>query len=92
MKALVASVRAELRLERARAFLKELPRSGDALLIGPSFETVAVVMRSTGVSIFGWRRSTLFRCALELARAELVAQGLTPVSSLSLEAVWARAT
>lgn len=92
MKALVASVRAELRLERARAFLKELPRSGDALLIGPSFETVAEVMRSTGVSIFGWRRSTLFRCALELARAELVAQGLTPVSSLSLEAVWARVT
>jgi ATP-dependent helicase/nuclease subunit B len=92
VKSFVISLRSELRLERARAFLKELPRSGDALLIGPSFDTIAELMRSTGAAIFGWRRSTLYRCALDLARPELVAQGLTPVSPLSLEAVWARVT
>ncbi len=90
MRALVTSRRSELRLARARAFLRELPASGDALLIGPSFETVAELTRSLKRAIFGWRRTTLYRCALELARPALLEQGLTAVSSLSLEALWAR--
>ncbi len=44
------------------------------------------------MSMFGWRRSTLYRCALELARPALTERELTPVSSLSLEALWARVT
>lgn len=90
VRALVTSRRSELRLARARAYLRQLPASGDALLIGPSFETVAELTRSIHRAIFGWRRSTLYRCALELARPALLEQGLTAVSSLSLEALWAR--
>lgn len=92
MRALVTSRRAELRLERARDFLRGLSPSGDALLIGPSFDAVAELTRSLKVSMFGWRRSTLYRCALELARPVLLERGLTPVTSLSLEALWARVT
>lgn len=51
---------------------------------------MAELSRSLGVSIFGWRRTTLYRCALELARPVLLERELTPVSSLSLEALWAR--
>lgn len=90
VRALVISRRAELRLARAREFLRGLPRSGDALLVGASFDSVAELSRSLGVSIFGWRRATLYRCALELARPVLLEKQLTPVSSLSLEALWAR--
>ncbi|HEY0881751.1 MAG TPA: hypothetical protein VGD87_09480, partial [Archangium sp.] len=92
MRALVTSRRSELRLERARAFLHALPASGDALLLGPSFETVAELTRSLKKAVFGWRRMTLYRCALELARPALVERGLTAVTSLSLEALWARVT
>lgn len=90
MRALVTSRRSELRLARARAFLRELPAGEDALLIGASFEAVAGLTRSLRRALFGWRRSTLSRCALELARPALVARGLNAASSLALEALWAR--
>lgn len=90
MKALVTSRRSALRLEEARAWLRALPASGDALLIGPTFETVAELTRSLGRALFGWRRTTLYRCALELARPALLARGLTAATHLSLEALWAR--
>ncbi|MDP1822807.1 MAG: PD-(D/E)XK nuclease family protein [Archangium sp.] len=67
-----------------------LPPSGDVLLVGPSFETVAELTRSLHRALFGWRRTTLYRCALELARPALLEQKLTAVTSLSLEALWAR--
>jgi len=87
---LVTSRRSELRLERVRAFLRELPASEEALLIGPSFEAVAELSRSIQRPIFGWRRTTLYRWALELARPVLLERGLTAVTALSLEALWAR--
>ena len=90
MRALVTSRRSELRLAHARDFLKALAPSGDALLIGPSFETVAELTRSLKRALFGWRRTTLYRCALELARPALLEKKLTAVTSLSLEALWAR--
>lgn len=90
MRALVTSRRSELRLARAREFLKTLPPSGDVLVIGPSFETVAELTRSLRRALFGWRRTTLYRCALELARPALLEKKLTAVTSLSLEALWAR--
>ncbi|MGV3622779.1 MAG: PD-(D/E)XK nuclease family protein [Archangium sp.] len=67
-----------------------MPQSGSALLVGASFDAVAELSRSLKVSIFGWRRTTLYRCALELVRPVLLERELTPVSSLSLEALWAR--
>ena len=90
MRALVTSRRSELRLARARSFLEQLPPSGDALLIGPSFETVAELTRSLKRALFGWRRTGLYRCALELARPLLLERKLTAVTALSLEALWAR--
>ena len=90
MRALVTSRRSELRLARAKAFLAELPPSADALLIGPSFETVAELTRSLKRAIFGWRRLPLYRCAIELATPALLERGLTAVTSLALEALWAR--
>jgi ATP-dependent helicase/nuclease subunit B len=90
VRALITSRRSELRLARARRFLNELPASEDALLIGPSFETVAELTRSLKRALFGWRRSGLYRCALELARPALLEKKLTAVTPLSLEALWAR--
>jgi RecB family exonuclease len=92
MKQLVASRRSRLRLERAHAFLARQPASADVLVIAPTFEAGAELSRSAVHAFFGWRRTTLFRCALELARPTLLAKGLTAASALSLEALWARVT
>lgn len=90
MPTIITSRRNELRLERVRAFLSELSSDRPVLIIGPSFETAAEVVRSVQKPVFGWTRTTLYRHALELARPVLLARGLTAVSSLSLEALWAR--
>ncbi|MBL8909985.1 MAG: PD-(D/E)XK nuclease family protein [Archangium sp.] len=90
MPLIVTSRRNELRLDRVRAFLTELPTDRQALIIAPSFETAAEVVRSVQKPVFGWTRTTLYRHALELARPTLLQRGLTAVSSLSLEALWAR--
>jgi CRISPR/Cas system-associated exonuclease Cas4 (RecB family)/muconolactone delta-isomerase len=92
MRALVASPRSELRLARARAFLEALAPDGDALLLGASSEAVAELTRSLRRPVFGWRRATVPRAALELARPALLARGVTPLSPLSTEALWARVT
>jgi hypothetical protein len=88
----IVSRRSDLRLDAVKHHLETLSSSDDVLLLGVSFEAVAEVSRSLGRSLFGWRRTTLFRHALELARPELLARGLTSVTSLSLEALWARVT
>ncbi len=90
MRAVVASPRSALRLERAAAFLRALPADADALLVGPNFEAIAELTRSLRRPVFGWRRATLFRAALELARPALLEQGRAPASPLALEALWAR--
>lgn len=92
MRELVVSRRSDLRLARVREVLSALPATGDVLVVAPTFEAGAEVTRSLGRPLFGWRRTTLFRCALELARPRLLARGLTAVSALSLEALWARVT
>lgn len=92
MKRFVTSRRHALRLERAAEFLKGLPADREALIIGPSFETAAELIRSNGRSAFGWKRTTLYRLALEWAAPELLKQRLAPASPLALEAVWARVT
>lgn len=90
MRAWVSSRRNELRLARARAFLDSMPASAEVLVVGPTFEAVAELTRSLKRTVFGWRRTTLYRLALEWARPQLIARGLTPVSGLALEAFWVR--
>lgn len=90
MRELVLSRRSELRLERARAFLAALPATAEVLVVGATFEAAAEVTRSLGRPLFGWRRTTLSRLALELARPALLERGLSPATPLSLEALWSR--
>lgn len=90
MRQLFVSRRSEARLACVRAFLDEQPASGDVTVMSATFEASAEVTRRLGRALFGWRRTTLFRCAVELARPELLARGLALFSPLSLEALWAR--
>lgn len=92
MREFVISRRSDLRLVHVRAYLDSLPADGDVLVLGATFEASAELTRSLGRSLFGWRRTTPYRCALELARPALLERGLTAVTSLSLEALWARVT
>jgi ATP-dependent helicase/nuclease subunit B len=91
---------AEERLARATAFLAARGERS-VTVVGASTDAAAEVARralaggagSAGSSIsasFGWRRATLGSLAVELARGELAARGLVPVSGLALEAVCAR--
>jgi CRISPR/Cas system-associated exonuclease Cas4 (RecB family) len=89
---LVVSRRSELRLARLREVAAALPSTGDVLLLASTFEAGAELTRSLKRPLFGWRRTTLLRCALELARPRLLARGLTAAVGLSLEALWARVT
>lgn len=90
MKRVITSRRTEQRLTRAREFLAALPTDRPVLIIAPSFETAAELVRSVGRSVFGWQRTTLARWALELATPRLLSLGLEAASPLALEAVWAR--
>lgn len=90
MREFVISRRSDLRLSRAREFLSALPSAGEVLVLSATFEAGAEVTRSLGRALFGWRRSTPYRCALELARPRLLELGLTAATPLSLEALWAR--
>ncbi len=92
MRQLVLSRRSDHRVARAKAFLSSRSTSEELLILASTFEAAAELTRSTVPSFFGWRRSTVYRCALELARPALLAKGLTAVSALSLEALWARVT
>jgi len=51
VKSFVTSFCVRSRDSSGRAFLKELRRSGDALLIGPGFDTISELMRSTGAAL-----------------------------------------
>lgn len=92
MRELVTSRRSDLRLTRLREVANELPSTGDVLLLASTFEAGAEFTRALRRPLFGWRRTTLFRCALELARPRLLGRGLTSAVGLSLEALWARVT
>lgn len=92
MRELVTSRRSAERLSHARAFLTSLPADGDVVVLGPTWEAAAELVRSLGRPMFGWQRSTLFRFAAELARPSLLEEGLTLATPLALEALWARVT
>lgn len=92
MRQLVLSRRSDLRVRRAKDFLSSRAPSEELLVLAQTFEVAAELSRSAVPAFFGWRRSTLARHALELARPALLAKGLTAASALSLEALWARVT
>ena len=92
MRELVISRRSLERLEHARAFLRGLPADGDVVVLGPTWETAAELVRSLGRPMFGWQRSTLFRFAAELARPSLLEDGLALATPLTLDALWTRVT
>lgn len=92
MRELVTSRRSAERLAHARAFLLAQPADGDVVVLGPTWETAAELVRSLERPMFGWQRSTLFRFAAELARPSLLEEGLALATPLALEALWARVT
>jgi RecB family exonuclease len=92
MRDFVISRRSALRLAQVTRVLEELPSGDEVLLLGVSFEAVAEVTRGLGRSLFGWKRTTLARHALELARPAMLTRGLSATTNLSLEALWARVT
>ena len=92
---LIESSSAQLRLDEARAFVREHAARGDVWLVGASRGAVDDLARSIAVesgATIGLHRFSLAQLALHLAGPVLAAQGLAPVTYLGSEAVAARAT
>lgn len=90
MRTFVTSRSSTQRLGRATTFLEALPSSAEVLVVASTFEAGAELTRGLRRPLFGWRRTTLPRLALELARPALLARGLSATTPLSLDALWAR--
>jgi RecB family exonuclease len=90
MRQLFISRRSADRLEVLRQHLRGLPSGEEALLLGATFESIAELTRELHRAFFTWRRTTLSRAALELARPTLLKNGIAAASPLALEAIWAR--
>src|SRR5580692_1216189 len=73
-------------LRAAKAFLRQYP---EILAIVPG-RLAGDLLASSGEGVAGVRRSTLIQLATSLARPVMADRGLTPLSSLGLEAVTAR--
>lgn len=90
MRALVTSPQAAPRLARARAFLEAQPADADVVVLAATREAAAELVRSLRRPMFGWRRATVFRFAVELVRPALLDEGLALATPAALEALWAR--
>lgn len=91
---IVVAPRAESRRAAALEWLAALPRDGEALVIGASWEACDELVRDdvrTGGARFGLVRATLGRMAGMLAAPALALRGCAPASALSLDAVATRA-
>lgn len=87
---LLCSPSADVRLERARAWLEPQSRAGTLWIVASSAESARALVRSVlkpGQAVFAWRTTTLARAAYELAAREMAARELIPVGPLALEAV-----
>src|ERR1700686_3942281 len=85
---------AETRIARAAQWLAKWPEVR-VTIVGATLESAAEVARralalTPGKASVGWERTTLGVVAASLARPELAARGLVPVSGLALEALCAR--
>ncbi len=90
MRELVTSDKAEVRLDRARAVLRQCATTKALTIIAPTADAASELVRSLERPTFGWKRLTLFRLAAELARPRLLLDGLGLATPLALEAIWAR--
>ncbi|HEY8209077.1 MAG TPA: PD-(D/E)XK nuclease family protein [Myxococcaceae bacterium] len=93
-RAIVSSVVASARFERARAWLAGLRADQPALIAGGSLEGASELARAAlgdRPAAFGWKRLPFVTLAATLAEPELIRLGLAPATPLALEAVWARA-
>lgn len=91
---LVESAAAELRLDEARAFVRERSARGDVLLVGASRGAVDDLARSVAVTsgaTIGLHRFSISQLAARLAAPMLASQQLAPSPYLASEAVAARA-
>jgi ATP-dependent helicase/nuclease subunit B len=94
MTSLIESSSAQLRLDAARAFVREHAQHGDVWLIGASRGASDDLARSIAVesgATLGLHRFSLTQLAAHLAMPVLAARGLAPLTSLGSEAVAARA-
>ena len=91
MKELCTSAGAQARLSRAAQWLAQRGRAERVLVVGASAESAAELVREAAQpAAFGWQRLTLGRLAALAAADALAERGLSPLSSLGLEAVCAR--
>jgi len=92
---LIESSSAQLRLQRARAFVEARLARGDVWIVsasrGAADDFARMIALAAGATI-GVHRFSLTQLALHLAGPILSAQGLAPVTYLGSEAVAARAT
>jgi ATP-dependent helicase/nuclease subunit B len=87
------SASASQRLAAAREFLGNLPRTGEALLIGATRDAVdQLVWSSLAQATFGLHRMSLTQLAARLATAHFARHALAHSTPLGAEAVAARAT
>ena len=95
MARLIESSSAQIRIDRARAFVDVHARDGDVVLVGASRGAVDDLARSIAAragATIGLHRFSLTQLAARLAAPVLAGQGLAPVTYLGSEAVAARAT
>jgi CRISPR/Cas system-associated exonuclease Cas4 (RecB family) len=91
VKQLRTSASAQARLDQAAQWLARRGRAERVLVIGASTEAAAELVREAAQpAAFGWQRLTLGRLAAMAAADALAERGLSPISSLGLEAVCAR--
>ncbi|TMA29803.1 MAG: Dna2/Cas4 domain-containing protein [Deltaproteobacteria bacterium] len=91
MKELFTSASAAARLERAAEWLARRRKAEQVLVIGATAEAASELVRQVAQpAAFGWRRLTLGRLAALSAAEALARRGLSPLSSLGLEALCAR--
>ncbi|HTM23703.1 MAG TPA: PD-(D/E)XK nuclease family protein [Vicinamibacterales bacterium] len=91
---LIESSSAQLRLERAQAFVEVHAARGDVWLVGASRGAVDDLARALALrsgATMGLHRFSLTQLAATLAAPVLAAQGLAPLTYLGSEAVAARA-
>jgi hypothetical protein len=94
MTRLIESSAAQLRLDEARAFVREHAARGDVWIVGASRGAADDLVRSIAVesgATIGLHRFSLIQLALHLAGPILAGEGLAPVTYLGSEAVAARA-
>jgi len=91
---IVRSAGAEARWTVARAWLEDLGNDREALVVAPTHDAGAELLRSAiggRGAAFGWRRATLGAVAHGLALPALASQGLAAIGRLAREAAVARA-